>query len=115
MKIFKISWMDSVDDGEVEEAIEEATIDCYDESDQCMGLTTLAAESLAFPFPAKVLGETVEIIDSTNAEYDSFGFDLVVRHHKKCYAIAAHNVDLQEPFPDGHVNLAAYLTWRSRL
>ena len=114
MKIVPIKWMASVDEDEVCEALEEATIDCYDESEQCMGLTTMAGESLAFPFQAKVLGETVEVVDSTVSKFDSSGFDLVVLHNGKCYAIAAHCVELQKPLPDGHIYLAAYLTWRSR-
>lgn len=114
MKIVPIKWMASVDEDEIREAMEEATVDCYDESEQCMGLTTIAGESLTFPFPAKVLGETVEVVDSTVSKYDSFGFDLVVQHNKKCYAIAAHCVELLKPLPDGHIYLAAFLEWRSR-
>ena len=114
MKIEKIKWMKSLDDSEIQEALEEATIDCYDESEQSMGLTTTAAESLVFPLTAKVMGVTVEVVDSTNCDYDGFGFDLVVEYNKKRYAIAAHCVELLKPLPDGHINLAAYLKWRSR-
>ncbi|WP_146521132.1 hypothetical protein [Stieleria varia] len=72
----------------------------------------MAADSLAFPFTARVMGEKVDVVDSINSEY--FGLDLVVLHQKNRYAIAAHCVELQKPLPDGHVYLAAYLRWRSR-
>jgi hypothetical protein len=63
MNIVKIKWISAVDEDEVQEAMKQAMIDCYGESEQCMGLTTMAAESLAFPFATKVLDEAVEVID----------------------------------------------------
>ena len=114
MKIVPIKWIATVDEDAIEEAMEEATVDCNDESEQCTGLTTMAGESLAFPFPANVMGETVEVVDSTVSQHDSLGFDLVVQHKKKYYAIAAHCVELLKPLPVGHEYLAAYLQWRSR-
>jgi hypothetical protein len=114
MKIVPIKWMASLKEEDIREAREEACVDCHDESEQCSGLTTIAAESLEFPFPAKVPGESVQIVGSTVSKYDSFGFDLVVEHKKNRYAIASHNVELLEPLPDGHLYLAACLDWRSR-
>jgi len=45
--------------------IEEATVDCYDESEQITGWFTMIEENLAVPFDTKVLGVpvTVERVD----------------------------------------------------
>ena len=84
--------MDSLDDGEVREAMEEACVDCYGQDEQWSGLFEMVGQELAFPFSAKVLGETVEVVDTEHPQFDAFGLDLVVVHKKKQYAIAAHSV-----------------------
>ncbi len=115
MKMVNITWMDALDNAEIQEAMDEACVDAYDEHEQCDGLTTMAMEELAFPFPAKVLGEPVTVVDAVAAQDDTFGLDLVVEYEKNRYAIAAGSVQLLEPLPDGHLVLAAYLLWRGSL
>lgn len=46
---------------------EEATVDCYSESEQITGWFTMIEEHLALPFETKVLGVavTVELVDVT--------------------------------------------------
>ncbi len=110
METIEITWLKSLDETEIQEAVEDATMDCYDEHEQCMGLTEMAGQELTFPFTAEVLGETVEVVDAGHSKYDAKGLDLVVVHNGKRYAVAAHNVELLEPLPDGHL----YLDWRSR-
>ena len=41
--------------------IEEATVDCYGESEQHLGLVTMVEENVACPCTAKVIGEEVEM------------------------------------------------------
>lgn len=89
-------------------------MDCYGEEEQCSALTEMAAQELAFPFPATVMGESVEVVDTASSKYDPLGLDLVVVHKGKQYAIAAHCVELGKPLPDGHLYLAALLQWRSK-
>lgn len=45
--------------------VEEATVDCYNESEQVTGLYTMIQDNLAFPFQTEVLGApaTVQGID----------------------------------------------------
>ncbi len=112
MKPIEIKWMDSLDDAEIQEASEEACVDSYDEHEQCSGLVTMAMEELDFPFPAKVLGESVSVVDATSPKHDTFGLDLVVEYKIKRYTIAAGSVELIKPLPEGHLYLAAYLRWR---
>ncbi|TWU17957.1 calcium-binding protein [Allorhodopirellula heiligendammensis] len=107
MKTIEIRWLSSLDPGEIEEVKQEATVDCYDEQEQCSGSTEMAGQELAFPFAAEVLGKSVEVVDTAHPKYDAMVLDLVVVHNGKRYAVAAHNVELLEPLPDGHLFLAA--------
>ena len=109
-----MNWNRDLDDAAVREAMDDACVDCNDEHDQISGLFTMVDQELAFPFPARVLGEHVEVTSATTADYDSLGIDLVVVHKGKEYSIAAHSIELETPLPDGHLYLAAYLEWKSK-
>ena len=56
--------------GRLEEMIEEATVDCYNESEQVTGWFTMIEENLAVPFETTVLGVqvTVEGVDLNRSE-----------------------------------------------
>jgi hypothetical protein len=41
--------------------IEQATVDCYNESEQATGLYTTIEDNLAVPFATRMLGVTVEV------------------------------------------------------
>jgi hypothetical protein len=41
--------------------IEEATVDAYDESEQAIGFLTMMQDNMPCPFPARVVGELVEV------------------------------------------------------
>jgi hypothetical protein len=55
---------------ELDKLIEEATVDCHDESEQIVGFYTMLEESLDLPFETQALGVkvTVESLDLTDAE-----------------------------------------------
>lgn len=55
---------------ELDKLIEEAIVDCYNESEQIAGLYTMLEENLDLPFQTSILGVqvTVERIDLTDAE-----------------------------------------------
>lgn len=109
-------WFDQLDETDVQEAMDEACVDAYDEHEQYSGLATMAHEQIEFPFPAKVLGEDVEVIDIEWPEDDPFGLDLVCqRSDGKQFPIEARCVELQPPLPEGHLYLAAYLAWKRTL
>ena len=59
---------------ELDELIEEATVDCYNESEQVTGLFTMIEEHLDLPFQATVLGMpvTVASVDITTRGSGSF-------------------------------------------
>lgn len=114
MKTTKIGWMNAVDQTEMTEAMEEACVDCYGSSEQWSGLFEMVGQELEFPFPARAMGENVQVVDTEPPDFDSLGLDLVIAHKKKHYAIAAHCVELLQPLPGGHPYLAAYLNWKSK-
>ena len=108
-------WDSTLDKALVKEALEEATVDAYNEDEQHTGLLTAIQEELAFPFQAQVLGSTVTITDMEWPEDDEFGLDLIVERDGIRHRIEARSVQLLPPFPDGHLVLAAYLDWKRRL
>ena len=108
-------WTDGLDKADVEQALEDATVDAYGDEEQHTGLLTAIQDELEFPFQVQVLGETVTVVDMEWPENDEFGLDLVVERNGQRHRIEARSVNLLPPFPKGHLYLAAYLDWKSRL
>ena len=46
----------------LDELVEEATVDCYNESEQATGLYTMIEDNLQLPFETEVLGMPVSVI-----------------------------------------------------
>jgi hypothetical protein len=108
-------WTSGLDRKKVRCAFEEAVVDCYNESEQHSGLLTLIEDEVQFPFPARVLGETVQVVGMEWPEDDEFGLDFVCEHKGKRHRVEARSVDLIAPFPAGHLYIAAYLDWKKNL
>ncbi len=108
-------WTQGLDEQAVREAMEEATVDANGEDERHSGLLSVIGDELAFPFPAKVLGEVVSVVDMEWPEGDEFGLDLVCERNGERHRIEARSVELLEPLPEGHLFLAAYLDWKRRL
>ena len=106
------SWTQRLDERKVQEALVEATVDAYNDSEQHSGLLSVIEEELAFPFPARVLGEVVSVVGMEWPESDEFGLDLVCERNGERHRIEARSVELLEPLPKGHLSLAAYLAWK---
>ena len=105
-------WTATLDSEAVEEAMEEATVDAYGVDEQHTSLLTAIGDELQFPFSAKVLGETVTIVDMEWPENDGYGLDLVVERIGHRHRIEARSVELLHPLHEGHLFLAAYLAWK---
>ena len=114
MKIVYPTWLTKCDDADIEEACEEATVDCYGD-EQGAGLVDMAIQELVFPFAAVVLGQQVSVVDASPSRNAGFGVDLIVEYGKKQFAISASSIELCDPFPEGHLYLAALLVWHSRM
>ena len=94
---------------ELDELIEQATVDCYNESEQVTGLFTMIEEHLALPFTTTVLGVPVTI-----ARVDVTATDEIVaictrdRHRQ---TIPILDLPLPDPAPDGWEWVEAYRRW----
>lgn len=107
-----ITWNKSLDADAVREAFAEATVDAYGDSEQHTSLYYTLKDQLAFPFPARVLGETVSVVGIEWPETDEFGIDLICERNGEQHRVEARSVELLKPLPDGHLFLAAYLNWK---
>jgi hypothetical protein len=96
---------------DLDELVEEATVDAYDESEQLAGFYNLIEENLSLPFTTRVLGldVTVESVDLT----DSGVAAICVRGtHRQSIGIL--ELPLPTPAPPGSEWIAAYRRWAAQ-
>ena len=94
--------------------IEEATVDCCDESEEHMGLMSMIEENVVCPVKARVIGEDVEIVELRSPEA-GLGLDAVCRYKDKDYRIDANSLEWPKRKPVGYEWIEAFLLWRSTL
>jgi hypothetical protein len=89
--------------------IEQATVDCYNESEQATGLYTAIEENLAIPFTTQVLGVTVavEAVDLTADDQ----IVAVCSRNGQRQCVPLLDLPLPDPAPEGAEWLAAYRAW----
>jgi Calcium binding len=94
----------------LEELVEEAIVDAYNEPEQAVGLFTMIEDNLRLPFDTEVLGVsvTVEKVDITN---DDQIVAVCARGSKK-QEISITSLPLPSPPPEGWEWIAAYRYWR---
>ena len=99
----------AVTQARIDELIEEATVDCYNESEQISGFFCMLEERLVVPFSTKLLGQevVVEKVDLTE------GSEIVAvcrqgRHRQR---VAILDLPLPNPRPDGSEWIEAYRHW----
>ncbi len=89
--------------------LDEATVDCYGESEQIVGIFTMLEENLQVPFETTVLGTRVTItsVDLTDNE------QIVAVCVRGCDRQRIHIVDLPlpSPLPAGAEWIEAYRQW----
>ena len=105
-------WTDRLDPEAVEAACEDATVDAHDEDEQYSGFLSVLEDELVFPFSAKIFDDVVTVVDFEASDDAGFCIDLIFDRDGKRQRIAAWSAELIEPFPEGHLTLAAYLKWR---
>ncbi len=89
--------------------VEEAIVDAYNESEQRCGLFTMIEDHLALPFETEVLGVpvTVERIDLTEADE----VVAICRRGRRRQRIAVLDLPLPGPRPNGAEWIEAYRYW----
>jgi hypothetical protein len=96
-------------DKQLDDLIEEATIDCYDEYEQLCGFAAILPDKITFPFKAKVVGEDVGVIDIDMAENHIV---VVCKRKNKKYTIDLLNVEYRKSDVIGSEWIDAYRKWR---
>jgi hypothetical protein len=79
--------------------VEEATVDCHDESEQASGWFTMIEENLAVPFEAVVLGATVTVERIDITETDQIVAICARGRHRQSISIL--DLPLPSRSPDG--------------
>ncbi|MFF4755493.1 calcium-binding protein [Streptomyces sp. NPDC002514] len=96
-------------DAELDELVEQATVDAYDDEEQLTGLYTMLTEHLAVPFKTVVLG-----VEVTVKKVDLLPSNQIVavctrdRHRQ---AIGILDLPLPHPAPEGAEWIEAYRHW----
>ena len=93
----------------LDKLIEEATVDCYNESEAISGIFTMMEENLAVPFKTTILGVEVivESIDLNEAEE----IVAVCRRDRHRQKVPVLDLPLPKPRPKGADWIDAYRHW----
>lgn len=93
--------------------IEEATVDCYNESEQVSGLFAMLEDNIAVPFVTSLLGVevTVERIDLNDAEE----IVALCKRGSERQRVPILDLPLPKPKPAGSDWIEAYRKWAKGL
>lgn len=89
--------------------IDEATVDCYNESEQAMGLFTMIEEHLSLPFPTTILG--AQVIVEAVRQNDAGEIVAVCTQGRDRQNIPVVDLPLPSPRPEGAEWIEAYRRW----
>jgi len=96
----------------LDKLIEEATVDCYNESEEVTGIFTMLEENLAVPFATTLLGVevTIERVDLNDADE----IVAVCRRGREGLRVPVIDLPLPDPKPKGAEWIDAYRRWAQR-
>ena len=92
----------------LEALIEEATIDCYNEHEQAVGLFTKIEDELDLPFTTRILGVAVAVV-AVEQEDDGLGIAAVCERDGECQFISLSDL----PLPSPPSSLSDLTVWRN--
>jgi hypothetical protein len=94
---------------QLDELIEEATVDCADEEEQASGFFAVMEENLALPFMTPILGIDASV---ASIEMDDYGrIKAVCERNGEQQRIDLVDLPLPSPPPSGAEWIAAYRRW----
>ncbi len=83
----------------LQKMLADAVIDCYGEDEEFSGVLTTLEDNLPFPFEARVIGETVQVIGIDGERSDlRRGIIARVRKGSKEYSVALSELELPQNF-----------------
>ena len=93
----------------LDKLIEEATVDCYNESEEVTGIFTMLEENLTVPFITTILGVevTVERVDLNKADE----IVAVCRRGRERQRVPVIDLSLADPKPKGAEWIGAHRRW----
>ena len=94
---------------QLEAMIEEATVDCHDESEQAGGLLVMIEDNLRLPFTTRVLG--VEIAVVAVEQDDADDIVAVCERAGERQRMSLSELPLPSPAPEGAEWIAANRHW----
>ena len=106
----KTSMKPRISKARLEAMIEEATVDCHDESEQVTGWFTMLEEHLGVPFETKILGVSaiVERVGLNRSEQ----IIAVCSRGRDRQSLPILDLPLPRPLPTGAEWIEAYRHWR---
>src|SRR5512139_2510595 len=98
-----------MDQKRLDELLEQATVDCYDEEEEFSGVLCTLDDNLSFPLQAEAMGEQVEVIglDSRRSSLRR-GIAAKVRKGGREYAVGLAELTFIAPDPTSAEWLAMY-------
>lgn len=97
---------------QLDELIEEATVDCYDEEEQASGFFAVIEDNLALPFTTRILGAEASV---AAVEMDDDGrIKAICERSGERQRIDLIDLPLPSPPPSGAEWIAAYRRWVER-
>ncbi len=101
-----------MDQKRLDELLEQATVDCYDEEEEFAGVLTTLDDSLSFPLQAEALGEPVEVI-GLDSRRSSLRQGIVARVRKggREYRVGLADLHFSDPDPASTEWLEMYRYW----
>ena len=89
--------------------IEQATVDCFNESEECTGLFEMLAEHLEIPFATTVLGVAITVTAVELTASDEIV--AVCRRGREVLRVAMLELPMPDPPPEGFEWVDAYRLW----
>ena len=96
-------------DPDLDDLIDDITVDCHDEYEQLTGFQTAFENDAAFPLAATVVGEPVEVL-AVHGEDERHELIATCRRHGREYEIALLDINITAD-PKTSRLIAAYHRW----
>ena len=101
-----------MDDKRLQELLDQATVDCYDEEEEFGGVLCTLEDNLIFPLQAEAMGEPVEVLSLDNRRSSlRRGIVARVRRDDKEYLVGLSELVFVDPDASSAEWLEMYRYW----